>query len=88
MKKAQIDRAWPFESTAWRLGPAVWLTELVKAISKQRPETGRRASFRDLIDPASNPASTDMTGSTTQISPIRAMAACGTRQSDPGFRAR
>ncbi|MEL7642242.1 MAG: amidohydrolase [Solidesulfovibrio sp.] len=90
MKKAQIDRAVALRKHGLRVSvQPVWLTELVKAdfenMDPKLAASGFR--FRDLIDAGLEPAaSTDMTGIYLgNISPIRAMAACVTRQSDAGL---
>ncbi|WP_428562693.1 MAG: amidohydrolase [Solidesulfovibrio sp. DCME] len=90
IKKAQIDRAVALRSRGLRVSvQPIWLTELVKAdfenMDPKLAASGFR--FRDLIDAGLEPAaSTDMTGIYLgNISPIRAMAACVTRQSDAGL---
>jgi predicted amidohydrolase YtcJ len=67
----------------------IWLTELVKADfeNMERDLAASGFKFRSLIDAGLAPAaSTDMTGIYLgNITPIKAMAACVTRQSDAGL---
>ncbi len=89
MHPGQLARAVALRKSGLRVTiQPIWLTELVKAdfanMARDLAASGFR--FRSLVDAGLEPAaSTDMTGIYLgNITPIRAMAACVTRESDAG----
>ena len=89
LKNAQLARAKAMHAHGLRISvQPIWLTELVKADFENMPAklAASGFQFRSMVEAGLEPAaSTDMTGIYLgNITPLKAMAACVTRESDAG----
>ncbi|MYL84962.1 amidohydrolase family protein [Desulfovibrio aerotolerans] len=89
LKDGQLARAKALHARGLRISvQPIWLTELVKADFENMPAklAASGFQFRSMVEAGLEPAaSTDMTGIYLgNITPLKAMAACVTRESDAG----